>query len=1207
MSANQTTADNTHSSQPAAQHTGKLDAILNKVGGLGNIVYGTGKIIHGHVPGAGDPAQGGKAAIITAGRQAVERGLDRIEGKPTDTSAASHAPARDSEQGGVGDSTGSAPYTAPQASTTTPHADPNSQKAPGATADIKHPVDWGAAATAIAGTGATGTRGHGPALEQRHDERTQPATTTAPPHDRPIAANGPGVQSDTDIRQQGNGTVAGDQDKLDLDDETADTVTASESPSDRPTAADDPGAQRDTDVRQQVQGNGLATGTSVHDSQTRITADASLADSANAAGAGPGEHDLPDASGNLDVQGDTDVHQQGNGTVAGDQDKLDKETSDTASPSDLPTAADDTGAQLDTNVRQQVQESGPATGTSVHDGQTRIADGSDPADAPAGGHDRPGSSDSLDVQGDTDVCQQGNDTASPSDRPTASDDLSAQLDTNFRQQVQENPADAAGGHDRPSASDSLDVLGDTDVRQQGNDTASPSDRPTASDDLGAQLDTNVGQQVQESELATGTSVHDGQTHIADASDPADAADRPGTSDSLDVQGDTDVRQQGNGTVAVSGDQPEDKLDKETADTASPSDRPTASDDLGAQLDTNVGQQVQESEPATGTSVHDEQTHIADASDPADAAGGHDRPSASDSLDVLGDTDVRQQGNDTTSPSDRPTASDDLGAQLDTNVGQQVQESEPATGTSVHDEQTHIADASDPADAAGGHDRPSASDSLDVLGDTDVRQQGNDTASDDLSAQLDTNFRQQVQESGPATGTSVRDEQTHIADASDPADAAGGHDRPGSSDSLDVQGDTNVRQQGNDTASPSDRPTASDDLSAQLNTNYRQQVQESGPATGTSVRDEQTHIADASDPTDTAGGHDRPGSSDSLDVQGDTDVHQQGNDTTSPSDRPTAADDTGAQRDTDVGQQVQESEPATGTSVHDGQTHIADASDPADAAGGHDRPGASDSLDVQGDTDVRQQGNWTVAGDQPEDKLDKETANTASPSDRPTAADDLGAQLDTNVGQQVQESEPATGTSVHDEQTHIADASDPADAAGGHDRPSASDSLDVLGDTDVHQQGNDTASPSDRPTASDDLGAQLDTNVGQQVQESEPATGTSVHDEQTHIADASDPADTAGGHDRPGASDSLDVQGDTDVHQQGNDTASPSDRPTAADDTGAQRDTDVRQQVKENGPATGTSVHDHRQTRITADASDSSPANAAAGQEWPQASGTAPQV
>lgn len=63
------------------------------------LVSRTGKIIHRHVPGAGDLALGEKVAIITAGKQEIERGLDRIEGKPTDTSAACHAPAWDWERG----------------------------------------------------------------------------------------------------------------------------------------------------------------------------------------------------------------------------------------------------------------------------------------------------------------------------------------------------------------------------------------------------------------------------------------------------------------------------------------------------------------------------------------------------------------------------------------------------------------------------------------------------------------------------------------------------------------------------------------------------------------------------------------------------------------------------------------------------------------------------------------------------------------------------------------------------------------------------------------------------------------------------------------------------------------------------------------------------------------------------------------------------
>ena len=274
-------------------------------------------MIHGLFPGAGDPARGGKAAIITAGRQEVERGLDRMEGKPTtspsNTSATGQAPDRDREHCGVGDGTGAAPNTAPHASTATPRDDPTTQNARGAAADTGHPVDtWGAAAT------------------------------TATHHDRPIAAaaNGPpGLQRDTDLRQQGigNATVGGGQDKLDRE-----TVAmASESPRDRPTAATDgPGAQRDrdTDVRQQVQGqgNGPATGTGItSDRDKQIRADDSGSSDPQAVNAATGTagYDRPAASCTRSP-GVHVVRQQGNGFTSGDRDKAQESrtTVDTSDP-----------------------------------------------------------------------------------------------------------------------------------------------------------------------------------------------------------------------------------------------------------------------------------------------------------------------------------------------------------------------------------------------------------------------------------------------------------------------------------------------------------------------------------------------------------------------------------------------------------------------------------------------------------------------------------------------------------------------------------------------------------------------------------------------------------------------------------------------------------------------------------------------------------
>jgi hypothetical protein len=117
------------------------------------------------------------------------------------TSGAGNPPARNWERSGVNDGTGAAPTTTgPQAST-----------ARGAAADIKHPLDNGAP--------ANGTRGQGPAPEQRHDERTQAPRAATPPHERHIATNG---QRDTDTRQQGNGFASNDRDKAQETRTTAD-------------------------------------------------------------------------------------------------------------------------------------------------------------------------------------------------------------------------------------------------------------------------------------------------------------------------------------------------------------------------------------------------------------------------------------------------------------------------------------------------------------------------------------------------------------------------------------------------------------------------------------------------------------------------------------------------------------------------------------------------------------------------------------------------------------------------------------------------------------------------------------------------------------------------------------------------------------------------------------------------------------------------
>ena len=276
------------------------------------------------------------------------------------------------------------------------------------------------------------------------DEQTHAATDTSDPnnaaaggHDRPSPLSSPDVQSDTDLRQQGNNLITGDQDKLDRE------IAPTASPSDHHMAADGgPGTQRDTYVRQQVQGTGPLAAI---DEQTRNTS-VDVSDPANAAAAGA--HDRPAASGGRGIQGDTNVRQQGNGSIAGDQDKLDRETPAAASPCDRPTVANDLGAQRDTDVLQQFQGIGPAAGT-PRDEQTRTTtDASDPANVATGRHDRhgPAAEGSPGVRGDTDVCQQGDGTVvrdqdkfdretvatvfpSAADRPTVADRPGAQPDT----------------------------------------------------------------------------------------------------------------------------------------------------------------------------------------------------------------------------------------------------------------------------------------------------------------------------------------------------------------------------------------------------------------------------------------------------------------------------------------------------------------------------------------------------------------------------------------------------------------------------------------------------------------------------------------------------------------------------------------------------------------------------------------------------------
>jgi hypothetical protein len=80
-------------------------------------------------------------------------------------------------------------------------ADPTSEKGRGDAADTSYLADRGTAGAAANGT-------HGPSPEQYHGEQT---AATAPPRDRLSAADGPGVQPNTDVRQFGNGIAPSDR------------------------------------------------------------------------------------------------------------------------------------------------------------------------------------------------------------------------------------------------------------------------------------------------------------------------------------------------------------------------------------------------------------------------------------------------------------------------------------------------------------------------------------------------------------------------------------------------------------------------------------------------------------------------------------------------------------------------------------------------------------------------------------------------------------------------------------------------------------------------------------------------------------------------------------------------------------------------------------------------------------------------------------
>jgi len=151
----------------------------------------TGDLSHGNGDGK---------AIAAAGREEVERGLSKIEGKHGRTSAATDA----SNGGGPHDGTGAAAPVrdpdAPQASAAAPRADPSAGKARG---DAPEPDTSGYTGLADKETGtgtASAVRGAvgGPGTDLRTN--AQIAAPAAPParDDRPTG-NDPNVQRDTGV------------------------------------------------------------------------------------------------------------------------------------------------------------------------------------------------------------------------------------------------------------------------------------------------------------------------------------------------------------------------------------------------------------------------------------------------------------------------------------------------------------------------------------------------------------------------------------------------------------------------------------------------------------------------------------------------------------------------------------------------------------------------------------------------------------------------------------------------------------------------------------------------------------------------------------------------------------------------------------------------------------------------------------------------
>lgn len=130
----------------------------------------------------------------------MERGLDKLEGKPTRTSTGNQAPDRDGDGDGTGAVSGRGDTTA-QASAAAPRADPTAKDARRQAADAGYPADKGAASAAPGYTG-----GRGP--EQPEEKTAIPASSRDPP----ATGDGTNVQRDTGVGQPGSRTLSEDRD-----------------------------------------------------------------------------------------------------------------------------------------------------------------------------------------------------------------------------------------------------------------------------------------------------------------------------------------------------------------------------------------------------------------------------------------------------------------------------------------------------------------------------------------------------------------------------------------------------------------------------------------------------------------------------------------------------------------------------------------------------------------------------------------------------------------------------------------------------------------------------------------------------------------------------------------------------------------------------------------------------------------------------------